>query len=304
MRWPWKRNSSVERLVFSWSANTLTFVLVRPKPGGDYDVLQFGVLPQEGEGIEGLAMRLQTLGLRGYQATAMLRPEQYQFLQVAAPAVPPEELKAAARYQIREMLDMHIDDITLDVLRVGDAQKKANPQLFVVAAANAVIKETLALSDAMNWQTTVIDVLETAQRNLQLTRPEAEAPSQRARALLMLTSATQAVLTITANDELYYTRRLDLPAGFLEMEFGSGVDYFDEAKAAFTPVGEYVPGYASDGLASTDYSTPGALPVAQDGDRAQRFLLEVQRTLDSWDRTWTELPMACLQLLAAERSRD
>lgn len=306
MRWPWKRNSSLERLVFSWSGNTLTFVLVRPKPGGDFEVLQFGVLPQDGEGTENIILRLQALGLRGYSATAMLRPEQYQFLQVAAPAVPPEELKAAARYQIREMLDMHIDDITLDVLRVGDAQKKANPQLFVVAAANAVIKEILALSDAMNWQITVIDILETAQRNLQLAKPDTETPKQRAQALLMLTSATQAVLTITANDELHYTRRLDLPAGFLDMEFGSGVDYLDEANAAFTPVGEYVPGYATEDLASTDYSAGGALPVAhaQGGDRAQRFLLEVQRTLDSWDRTWTELPMAGLQVVAAERSQN
>ena len=128
MRWPWKRKASVDRLVFSWSGTTLTFVLVRPKSEGDFEVLQFGVLPQEGEGTDNLVQRLQTLGLRGCRATAMLRPEQYQFLQVAAPAVPPEELKAAARFQIREMLDMHIDDITLDVLRVGDAQKKANPQ--------------------------------------------------------------------------------------------------------------------------------------------------------------------------------
>jgi MSHA biogenesis protein MshI len=249
---------------------------------------------------------MQEQGLRGYPATAMLRPEQYQFLQVAAPAVPPEELKAAARYQIREMLDMHIDDITLDVLRVGDAQKKSNPQLFVVAAANTVIKEALALADAMGWQTTVIDILETAQRNLQLATP-GEAAGQRAYALITLTSDVQAVLTITANDELYYARRLDLPAGFLEMELGSGVVFFDEAPNAFTPVREYVPEYVPDGLESTDYSaepTPVAQAPAQESDRAQRFLLEVQRTLDSWDRTWTDLPLAGLQVIAAERSQD
>ena len=64
--------------------------------------------------------RLKGLGLKGAQATIMLRAEQYQLLQIDTPAVPPVELRAAARYQVREMLQTHVDDVTIDVIRVGD----------------------------------------------------------------------------------------------------------------------------------------------------------------------------------------
>jgi MSHA biogenesis protein MshI len=76
-------------------------------------------------------------------------------------------LRAAARFQIREMVNVHIDDITLDVMQVGDGQQKGSSHLFVVAAKNEIVREVIALGDALNWKIPVIDIQETAQRNLQ-----------------------------------------------------------------------------------------------------------------------------------------
>ena len=71
------------------------------------------------------------------------------------------------RYQVRDMLDVHIDDVTLDVMRVGDGQNKGMPHLFVVAAPNAVLRDATDLAELMRWNMHVMDVQETAQRNLQ-----------------------------------------------------------------------------------------------------------------------------------------
>ena len=121
MRWPWKRGaSSRDRLLVSWSAQTFAFVRARAKSDGVFKIMQMGVERQGSDSMEAFVQRLSELGLKGGAASIMLRPEQYQVLQIDAPPVPPEELRSAARFQIRDMVEMHIDDVTLDVMRVGD----------------------------------------------------------------------------------------------------------------------------------------------------------------------------------------
>ena len=158
MRWPWQRKSLDDQLVVSWSGQTLAYVLARLREDGIYQVLKLGVARQGADSMDAFMQRLQALGLKGFDARIMLRPEQYQLLQIDTPAVPPEELRAAARYQIRDMINSHVDDVTLDVMRVGDEQQKGKSHLFVVAATNAVVRSLLELGDAMHWAVSVIDI--------------------------------------------------------------------------------------------------------------------------------------------------
>ena len=303
MRWPWKRRASKNQLIVSWSGKTLAFVRARAKADGTFSVRQWGVERQGDDSLEDFVRRLQALGLKGAAAHVMLRAEQYQVLQIEAPAVAPEELRSAARYQIREMVNTHIDDITMDVLRVGDGQQKAANQLFVVAATNAVVREALDLAQAMQWGVTVIDVQETAQRNLQNALAAQDGRSDRASALLLIAGDRQAVLTISAHDELFFSRRLDLPEYFMAMQWAANSEMAAPAIDAYTPVDEYVPDY-SVGAASNGTDYTGNQAGLSDHDKAQRVLVEVQRSLDLWDRAWSNLPLAGVQVLAGERSGE
>ncbi len=290
MRWPWKRQSSSEQLVVSWSGQTLAYVLARSRGDGTHEVLKSGVQRQDTDTMEDFIRRLQGLGLKGHAARAMLRPEQYQLLQIDAPAVPPEELRSATRYQIRDMLKMHVDDVALDVMRVGDGQQqKGAGQLFVVAAANEVVREVLTLGDVMNWNVAVIDIQETAQRNLQSALAGRDGRADRATAALVLVDGHPTVLTISANDELFYTRRFELPEGFLEASWRHGSD---AALGSADFIGSFTPG--GDYVAST----------AADDDKAQRFLVEVQRSLDLWHRSWSGMPLDGMRVYAGERSEE
>ena len=120
----------------------------------------------------------------------------------------------------------------------------------------------------------------------------------RAEALLLISDAEHALLTITANEELFFSRRIDLPPVFWRPA-GTML----QAQCTGTPGeciyarGEYVPEYAGGG----DY-VPGGVHVASDTDRLQRLVVEVQRSLDLWDRTWTSLPLAGLSLHAPGHS--
>ena len=139
MRWPWQRRSAGDLLAVSWLDQTLAYVRGRPLADGTCQVLGMGVERQGDDSLAEFARRLEGRGLKGCEVRVMLRPQQYQWLQIEAPGVAPEELRSAARYQIREMIDIHLDDVTIDVMRVGDGQHKGPSHLFVVAAPNLAV---------------------------------------------------------------------------------------------------------------------------------------------------------------------
>lgn len=313
MRWPWQRRTSTDSLIVSWSAKTFAFVRGRALADGSFEVRQFGVERQGNDSMEDFVLRLQNLGLKGYDTRAMLRPEQYQMLQIDAPAVAPEELRSAARYQIRDLLEAHMDDITIDVMKVGDGREKGTQHLFVVAATNVMVRTVLDLGKAMQWNLTVIDIQEMAQRNLQNAIAKRDARTDRATAALVLGEGSQAVLTISAEEELFYTRRLELPEGFMTGAWGRSVAVEQVANDGYSPVEEYVPDYGGgDVTLGTDFSGSSSgfgAGTKSSGDaaaqeRAQRFLVEVQRSLDLWDRSWSSMPLHGLRVYAGERTAE
>jgi MSHA biogenesis protein MshI len=112
----------------------------------------------------------------------------------------------------------------------------------------------------------------------------------RASAALVCVEGQPAVLTISANGELFYTRRFELPEASLA---GS-----PESTKSLAPLSEYM----------TDFSGESASPKSStdtaDDDQAKRFLVEFQRSLDLWDRTWVDLPLSSIRTYAGKRSEE
>lgn len=307
MHWPWQRRRALSQWVLSWSGQTLAYVHANRLADGTFELLAVGTERMVGDDLGAFVRRVQGLGLKGAQGTIMLRTEQYQLLQIDTPAVPPEELRSAARYQVRDMLQTHVDDVTIDVIRVGDGQHKGVGHSFVVAATNAVVKDTLNMADVLDCQVSVIDIQETAQRNLQTALASRDGTLDLASAALILDDAQQALLTISSNAELFYTRRFDLPEGFLTGTWGQDIDV-PAPIDGFTPVEEYMPSYSTgDVVFGDDFGGATAAPVSAsrlDDDRAQRLVVEIQRSLDVWDRTWSSLTLSGLRVFAGARSAE
>lgn len=189
----------------------------------------------------------------------VLRPGDYKLRLLDAPNVPADELKSAVRWQIQDMLDFHANDGTVDVLEVPQPEHLSHVrQIFAVAAKNSLLVEETVLARGAGLNLTIIDILETAQRNL-ATRLEA-----RGRALATLSFIeTGGLLTLTLDGELCMARTLGVNQTLLEND---GID--------------------------------GVL---------ERLTLEIQRSLDHFDRQFGGIPVDRLLLVPmehADRLRD
>lgn len=284
MKLPWFGGRAQQRngLVIAWDGQALAHVQAHRSGPETFRVERFGVERLGSDSPDAFARRLAGLGFKGLAAQAMLRPAQYQMLQIEAPAVPPEELRTAARWQIRDMVSQHVDDLTLDVLKVGDEQVRATGSLFVVAAANAEIRSVMQTAQALRCEVGVIDIHDLAQRNLQSAQARRMGLNGRAHAAVVILNDSQALLTICAHGELFYTRRIDLGVGFIQAAWGAGPD----ADAGFA------------------WHERSPTPPDREEELMQRLLVEVQRSLDLWDRTWPTLVLDHIAVQAGDRSAE
>ena len=169
-----------------------------------------------------------------------------------------EELRAAMRWRVKDLIDFHINDATLDVFDVpGERVAGRARQMYAVAARSAVIQKRVDLLDAANINLQVIDIIELAQRNLAGLLPE----DARGVALLSFTAGA-GLLTITKQGELYLSRNLDIgldaltqaenPSDYFDrivLEIQRSLDYYDShfrqpplVGLVLTPMSRPVPG--------------------------------------------------------------
>lgn len=161
-----------------------------------------------------LAQAAKESNLPPCECTTLLLPSDYQILAVEAPNVPRDELKAAIRWRIKDLIEYHVDDATVDVLEIpGDVNAEGKARsMYAVAAQNEVIRKRIAAFDDTRLELKVIDIPEMAQRNVAL---HYEQPD---RCTAMVAFRTWGgLLTFTYQGELLLTRRLEVSSDQLAL---------------------------------------------------------------------------------------
>lgn len=171
--------------------------------------------------------------------TTLLAPGEYQILMVDAPNVPASELKTAIRWKIKDGLNYHIDDATVDVLQIPTSKygSDRSQSMYAIAASNETIQKRIALFEQAKIDLDVIDIPEMAQRNI------AALFEQNDRALVLLAfDENGGLMTFTSKGELLLARRIEITTGQLrdaneqlrqqykdrvELELQRSLDYFD-----------------------------------------------------------------------------
>lgn len=170
------------------------------------------------EPFKGLDKAAKDLGLGRYRCLTVLPPDEYQLLLVEAPSVPADEVKQAVRWRLKDMLDYPVNEATVDVLDIPPDPNGVGRghSMYAVAARNDVIRGCIDRFDAARIPLSVIDVAETAQRNVAALFE----PPERGLAFLYAGS-THALLTVNYRGELYLARRIDVG---IEQLSGAGAE--------------------------------------------------------------------------------
>ena len=141
-----------------------------------------------------------------YRASALLDRSSYHLLLVEAPDVRPDELRAAVRWRIKDLIGFHVDDAVIDVFEIPD-QRHAhrNRMMYAIAARATRVSELANLLESAGLDADVVDIPEMAVRNLAMLLPE-----ERDGLAFVHLNDDGGIITISRQGTLYLTRRLDL----------------------------------------------------------------------------------------------
>lgn len=264
----------------------LTLCECRPLPAGE-----------EGKALAQLASQH---GLKRSHCTTVLHPDGYKLLLTEAPDVSADELKAALRWRVKDLIDFHINDATLDVFELPGAVSGAKArEMYVVAARNDAIQRRADLMEAAGIGLEVIDIPELAQRNLAALLPEDAAGV----AFLSL-QATSGLITVTRQGMLYLSRSLNLgletlrtavdAGAYLEhivLEVQRSLDYF-ESHFREAPIRNLV-------LAPLEAPVPGLLENLAANLNVTVGQMDIRQLLDSDVELPPALQARCLAAIGA-----
>ncbi len=168
---------------------------------------------------------------------SVLDPAGYRLLLVEAPDVPADELRAAVRWRVKDLIDFHIDDAVIDVFEMPQhARGGAHRMMYAVTAKAEVVKREIERIEEAGLKLRVVDIPELSLRNI-----AALLESEHRSAALLYLSERRSTLLLVRQGVLYLARhietgvatlaqagelRSDLVAG-LALEIRRSLDYFE-----------------------------------------------------------------------------
>lgn len=141
-----------------------------------------------------------------YRVSMLLPQGQYQFHTLEAPQVPATEWKDAVRWRLQDRIDYPAEEAVVDVLPMPPGPGGSAATLNVVSARRAAVADWVRCCDEAGLSLEAVDVHETVQRNLAALAQ----PDGRPVAFIGAAVLGHGLLTITAGDDLYLARTLDM----------------------------------------------------------------------------------------------
>ena len=213
--------------------------------------------------------------LEASHCNSVAAQDSFSLLLVESPQVESSELKAAVRWQIKELIDFHIDDAIIDVFDIPGQQERGRPKLmYVVASRTRTVQKHINLIEQNAINLEVIDIPELALRNVAALLPE----DQSGVATLYI-GRDHGMLTFTRQKTLYLSRRIDL-----------GLDQLLSHLKAPAEQDEFV-------LDGEEPQMPAPLQRALDN-----IVLEIQRSLDYYESHFSLPPVSGLVMAPMEEN--
>ena len=154
----------------------------------------------------------------------VLGSDEYQILQVEAPDVPKQELSAALRWHVKDLIDFHIDDAVIEYVALQTENTSGKNPIHVIASRKSIIQNYVDLMHAANCNLTTIDIAAMAVRNIIVNSDYADSHASIG-IINVLNDSTR--ITVLLNKEIYIVRTSNIGAHSLT----SMSDDFDNQSA-------------------------------------------------------------------------
>ena len=281
-RWSWLTRISGDVLALTLTEHSVRYVLASNVNERGATIVASGIERRGNETLVVFLKRVKALLPKAKRAIAVFALEDYQIVQTDAPNVPAAELRDAVRWRTMEFLGIPPDNLTLDVLAIGNADNRLDG-VFAVSAQNDLVRIRMQQFAALGINLSVIEIAETGQRNLLKAALAAEAnPAQVVGALVK--SGEQALLTILVEGELFFFRRFEFDAGSVAAT-SQDAEKTKQVAAALSA-------HRGGGAGNNDLA---------DSELAMRSLAQLHRSLDLWDDHYAKYP---LELLLVDAGAD
>ncbi len=205
-----------------------------------------------------LAAAVKAHKLSRSRCTCVPWADTYTLRQIDAPRVEPDELREAARWSVKDLVDFDIEKAVIDVFDTPEPTSSTAEQasrLYVVAMPQRDVDQIASAIHSSGLRIKAMDVVELALRNVAALLPHDE----HGVGLLFLTPGL-GLLTVTRQGVLYLARNIDVD-----------LDQLDGKPPE-----------------------PGAQVPVGDGDGLETLRREVQRSIDYYERQFGQDPISVL----------
>lgn len=208
MGWLISRKIEPGWMAVGLQATEISIAHGRREPGARPLISQIASYPIEAGRTDAVKVLAQRMRLDRFHCETLMSAGEYQLLTVEAPNVPPAELKAAIRWSVQGLIDFHIDDATIDVLDIPPEPGSVGGAhaMYAVIARNELVKRHIDRFQQAAIPLSVIDIAETAQRNIGILCEATDAQG----VALIYPAETYSLLTVNFKGELYLARRIEM----------------------------------------------------------------------------------------------
>lgn len=258
-----KKQSQIGIVGIDFQSAGICFVVIKPGADRKYQLCQYKWVACNDQAAEHRAVRefLSAYKPNDYGCVALIQHKQYKLLKANKPNLPADEIPAAMQWSIRDDVDFPVDDIVIDTFDFPKENRQQEEKLYVVAANLPPLKYKIDLLHSVNAKILAIDIPELAIRNILSLYKESDTGV----AFLNL-MYDESTIIIVRRSVLYLARTIPIGLGKLKR--------------------------------ATLNATPGDTSMSQDLTQlADSLLLEIQRTLDYYESTFSH-PTIRMLLLA------
>ncbi|HJN52274.1 MAG: pilus assembly protein PilM [Pseudomonadales bacterium] len=170
------------------------------------EVCDFKSAGEDGSASAELRELIKSHHLDQSPGVSVMEFHSYQILQVEAPEVEQDEMDAAIRWRIKDLIDFDISDAVVDVFDVPDAREAGqNGRVYAVVARTDLVRSKIDALLGAGLHLEIIEIPELALRNIASLLPEDVSG-----VALIYIGGDDGLITITRQGTLYFSHRIQI----------------------------------------------------------------------------------------------